>query len=158
VQPTYRAVQVADPVAYVVSLNLKRRHLTPSQRSLCAARAREVYDRQAKERQRLSEGRGKKGPANLPDLKGDARDQVGKAFGVSGRSVDYASEALKAASARGLDDLFFEDQPVKAPARRARRPVLRPRVGLAVADDRRDGGVGAASAGVGQLPLQTVQA
>ncbi|MCS6305235.1 MAG: hypothetical protein H8K07_16455 [Nitrospira sp.] len=42
-------------------------------------------NQQAKERQRLSEGRGKKGPANLPDLKaGDARDQVGRVFGVSG--------------------------------------------------------------------------
>jgi hypothetical protein len=62
---------------------------------MCAARAREIYEREAKERQKLSEGRGQKGPANLPDLKtGDARDQAGKAFGVSGKSVDHAKRVL----------------------------------------------------------------
>jgi ParB-like chromosome segregation protein Spo0J len=84
-----------DPVAYVISVNLHRRHLTPGQRAMCAARAREMYDLRAKERQRLSEGRGKKGMANLPDLKGTARDDAGKVFGVSGRSVDYAAKVIK---------------------------------------------------------------
>jgi hypothetical protein len=93
--------EVNDPVSYVLSLNLHRRHLTPSQSSMCAARARDIYDKQAKERQKLSEGRGQKGPANLPDVKGDARDAAGKAFGVSGKSVDLATRVIK----RGIPDL-----------------------------------------------------
>ncbi|MFO1045994.1 MAG: hypothetical protein U0941_29790 [Planctomycetaceae bacterium] len=48
-------------------------------------RAREIYDRQAKERQKLSEGRGKKGMETFPQLNGTARDAAGKAVGVSGR-------------------------------------------------------------------------
>jgi hypothetical protein len=90
-----------DPVAFVLSLNLHRRHLTPSQASMCAARAREIYERQAKERQKLSEGRGQKGPANLPEVKGDARDLAGKAFGVSGKSVDHATRVIK----KGIPEL-----------------------------------------------------
>lgn len=75
----------------VLSLNLHRRHLTPSQLSMVAARVRAIYDKQAKERQRAAGGN-KSVPANLPEApKADARDLAGKAVGVSGKSVDYAT-------------------------------------------------------------------
>lgn len=61
-------------------------HLTPSQASTCAARARDIFEKQAKER--MSEGGKHKGPENLPDHKrSDARDAAGKAFGVSRTTV-----------------------------------------------------------------------
>jgi hypothetical protein len=65
---------------------------------MVAARAREIYDAQAKERQVESgrnHGRGKV-PENLPEPinAGDARDKAGKAVGVSGRSVDFATKVL----------------------------------------------------------------
>jgi hypothetical protein len=64
---------------------------------MVVARVRDLYDRDAKERQKLSEGRGhKKGVENLPHLnEGKARDQAGKAVGVSGKTVDYASKVLE---------------------------------------------------------------
>lgn len=62
---------------------------------MVAARVRELYYKQAKERQRQSEGRGKKGPVTLPDLKGDSRDHVGKAVGVCGKFVDHATKVIK---------------------------------------------------------------
>lgn len=108
VQPRYREVKVVDPVAYVVSLNLHRRHLTPSQLSMVAARATVLRDKlSAEAKQRMSNGGGdkksrtaKSGKENLPDPIADAgqsRDQTGKLFGVSGKTVDHATRVLKTA-------------------------------------------------------------
>jgi ParB-like chromosome segregation protein Spo0J len=52
IEPKFREVKVSDPIAYVLSLNLYRRHLNPSQWAMVGARARDIYDRQAKERQK----------------------------------------------------------------------------------------------------------
>jgi hypothetical protein len=99
VQPQFRDVKVSDPVAYVLSLNLHRRHLTPGQRSMVGARARKWYDDEAKKRQKVRKGsQPGASPANLPELeKGDARDQVGKVVGVSGKSIDHATKVLNRA-------------------------------------------------------------
>lgn len=92
--------QIDDPVAYVLSLNLHRRHLTPSQAAMCAARARDVYEQQAKER--MTTGVNQHSPMeNLPQGKSTARDAAGKAFGVSGKSVDHAKRVIE----KGIPEL-----------------------------------------------------
>jgi len=75
----------------VISKNLHRRHLDPTQRGLSAARAREFFDERAKKRQ----GTRTDIPETLPEgSPGDARDEAGEAFGVSGKQVDKASKVL----------------------------------------------------------------
>ena len=99
VDPVTIGVNPRDPVAYVLSLNLHRRHLTPSQGSMCAARARAYYDEQARER--MNAGAKADPVANLPQGTARARDAAGKAFGVSGKSVDYATKVIE----KGIPEL-----------------------------------------------------
>lgn len=105
VEPEYSVVETDDPVAYVLSLNLHRRHLSPSQVAMVGGRARDLYDEAAKARMNAgkggdgSGGRGhkKNPPVNVSEGlgTGDARDKAGKAVGVSGSLIDRATKVLK---------------------------------------------------------------
>ncbi len=101
IEPKFKDVtkEVDDPVAEVISQNQERRHLNQRQRLIAAAKAKEVWASLQKPNQKLSQGRGKKGMANRPDLngsdKGTARDKAGATFGVSGKAVDRAAKVLK---------------------------------------------------------------
>lgn len=104
VDPKTVEVNPDDPLSYVISLNLHRRHLTPSQLSMVAGRARDYHDKQARARQGHGQtAPGQTLPANLPERsKGDARDAAGKEFGVSGKSVDHATKVLE----KGVPELI----------------------------------------------------
>lgn len=107
VKPNMRNVSPTDPVAYVVSLNLHRRHLTPSQLAMIGQRVRKMYDDAAKERQSASGGpkksKEKAVPVSLPEpVKGDARDLAGKAVGVSGSLIDRAAKVIE----KGVPELI----------------------------------------------------
>ena len=81
VEPRWQTYTGDDPVGFIVSLNIHRRHLDDGQRSMIAADLLPMYAAQAKERQRQA-GRDhgenhpkQEVPANFPEPLGDARDQ-----------------------------------------------------------------------------------
>lgn len=91
-------------IQYVVSLNMNRRHLTPSQRAACAAEATGLFQAEARARQakgqfQIGTGRAD-GPGQVATTDGGpaelrARDQAAELFGASGRSTGRAEAVLK---------------------------------------------------------------
>lgn len=88
-----------SPVAFVLSRNLHRRHLTQSQRAAIAAEALPLFEEEAKERQRLHGGTapGQKAETLDANRRGKtSADRAGESLGVSGRSVARAHRIQKA--------------------------------------------------------------
>ena len=82
-----------DPIAFVVSANIHRRHLTTGQRGMLALALEDLYAREAQKRKAQAPGqpRGVKQlavMAGLPPQK--SRDMAAKMVGTSGRAVGQA--------------------------------------------------------------------
>lgn len=92
VDPRFVEYMCSDVIGYIISKNLKRRHLTPGQRAAVAAELLPMLAAEARKRQ----GHGLTAPGktlkeNLPEASGQARDKAGEMMGVSGRSVEHAA-------------------------------------------------------------------
>jgi hypothetical protein len=105
VEPTF--VDLNDdvsPFAYVVSKNLHRRHLTPSQLSTIAAELMPMVQKEAKKRKahgKTARGRtlptetsGALEDSGINDIKGDARAIAGKMVGVGATIVQKAKTVM----------------------------------------------------------------
>ena len=79
-----------SPLAWVISTNLVRRHLTAGQRALIALDVLPLMAAEAKERQRLSKGRGKKVAENCAPLLGKASAAAAKAARTNTTYVEMA--------------------------------------------------------------------
>jgi hypothetical protein len=85
-----------SPLMYVLSTNLHRRHLRPSQLAMVGARARAYFDVEASARRAKHYDVGRSAQP-----RGDARDLAGGAVGVSGKSIDFATRVLS----KGVSEL-----------------------------------------------------
>lgn len=88
-----------SPTAFIISKNARRRHLTPSQAAMVAARILPLFEEEARERQATSEPGvygGKPLSANLREGVdgGKAAAHAAKTVGVSPRSVEAAKTVI----------------------------------------------------------------
>jgi len=108
IEPKYREwVGKGSLISFVVSLNLKRRHLSSSQKAVIALEALPMIEAEAKERQKLSEGRGKKGSQKIEHLnsdKGKSTQQAAKLFDTNRQYVS-AVKKIKETSPEKLDSI-----------------------------------------------------
>ena len=86
----FEEYQGDQPLSYVISKNLHRRHLTASQRAIMATDIKPLLEVEAKKRQELTRFGGGGNISTTESETGKSRDQAGDLFGVSGR---YVSEA-----------------------------------------------------------------
>lgn len=98
VEPRWRRYEGDDPIGFVLSLNMHRRHLTPSQRALLALKIMPLYE--AEGRRRMLAGVSPDPGADLPqgpERAPRARDKAGKATRSSGRLVAQAKRVKEQA-------------------------------------------------------------
>jgi ParB-like chromosome segregation protein Spo0J len=98
VEPVYEPFVGNDEakLAFIVSANIHRRHLTTSQRANVAAKLLPIYEAQAAKRQKSGKNQHTKShKENLPEgSSGQSRDKAGEAMGVSGKAVDMAAKVI----------------------------------------------------------------
>lgn len=94
IKPKFKKYDGDNALGYVISVNLKRRHLNESQKSLVALKYKPLFEEEAKKRQQLRKGKQAGATVELipPLEEGKARDKLGEVFGVSGRYIDMAEE------------------------------------------------------------------
>jgi len=151
VKPRFKTVDVDDPVAYVLSKNLHRRHLDKSQLGLAAGRAqklREKYRTEAEQRMKSgkgpdgSGGRGHKSEKpsvnNSGGFQGDSRDLIGAQFGVSGPTVDRGRKVAEKGVPELVQAVEQGKMSVTAAAKLANEPAAVQREVIASGKRRRE--------------------
>jgi N6-adenosine-specific RNA methylase IME4 len=111
VKPVFRTWEgEGSPIDFIISMNLKRRHLTTGQRAILAVEAESLFETEAIERKRATQakpGTGKVGSVvaklPLPADKGRSRDKAAKLFSISPRTVTDAKKL------KGTHPTLFEE-------------------------------------------------
>lgn len=112
ITPSFREWEgKGSPIKFVLSLNLNRRHLTPSQRAVIAAGMLPMLEVEAKERQRLAGMQyGEKhpkleiAPVSEQSLKGRAAEQAADLMGV-GKTAVYIAKKIALEAPEKLQEI-----------------------------------------------------
>jgi hypothetical protein len=110
VEPVFKEYAGADPLAYVISLNMKRRHLDESQRAMVAAKIAT-----------LKHG-GDRSKSPIGDLTAVSQAQAAAMLNVGKRSVERAQEVLDSGDHEMITAVEHGDLAVSAAARAVRGP------------------------------------
>jgi phage N-6-adenine-methyltransferase len=99
IEPKFRQYEGDSPISFVIDLNLKRRHLNPSQRACIAAEALPLLAQEAKERQRQHGGTAPGQTAKtlvekIPQVNGKARHKAAQVAHVNEHYVSDANKIL----------------------------------------------------------------
>lgn len=125
---------IGSPTAYVLSMNVRRRHLTPAQRAALAAESLALFEEEAKGRQREHGGTapGRAAPekhsppaggeCSTPTRAKTAAAEAAKVSGSSERSVERAARIGKEAS-----ELLEEVKAGRTSLKEAERKIAKPR-------------------------------
>jgi ParB-like chromosome segregation protein Spo0J len=132
VPPRFRpyAGECGSPLAFVVAKNVRRRHLTESQRALLAARLKPLFEEDARQRQHAALRKGKEPPVGLnsgqrENHKENSRSakKVAQLMKVSRFSVNAADKVQKQGIPQLLDALAAGKISVSAASRIAGLPA-----------------------------------
>ena len=87
-----------DPVSYVISANVKRRHLTQTQKAEVARKALPLYEQAARERQRTAgQEYGRNHPKKLPPSMEEAISNKGEAIAQAAKAADVSASYVASA-------------------------------------------------------------
>jgi len=117
VEPKVRHFTAGDAVAFIVSANVFRRHLTSSQRAIVAAKLAN-----------LSNGQHKTSSAILPSSKPITQIEAAKELKVSERSVRTAREVLRDAPTKEVEAIERGEKTIATVARETKAKTTKPRV------------------------------
>jgi hypothetical protein len=140
VTPRFRnyAGECGSPLAFVVTKNMLRRHLTESQRALVAARLKPLFEEEARQRQRAALKQGSEVPVcensrrrENPQENGPSAQKAAELMKVSDFSVQAACKVKNHGVPQLVDAVAAGKVSVSAAARIARLPSEQQQAALA---------------------------
>ena len=134
---------IIPPLVWALSTNIHRRHLTPSQAAMVAARAKPIFEAEAKKRQVATLKKGDAPvSANLRGRgKGKASVEAAKASGAKARSVESADVVLKHGTPEVVRAVDRGQLAVSAAAELSRLPTETQRAVMERVDKREGGDI-----------------
>ena len=103
IEPKFTEYKGSDPLHYVISVNVHRRHMTVSQLAMVATEMLPEFEKEAKKRQGVKIDFPDSGPEPIKRRENESSEQVAQEFGISGKSVRRAKRVKEQAPEKVAD-------------------------------------------------------